>query len=207
MLPLSHMSEVTALCSSPQYFFNHLVGRSAHSRVPNLLASDETAVDSLSECLEDETLLHRIDLDQIENRPQRASELETLRRLYIAIGQVGIMQHQDAGNIAVAPEIRRNGQVELRWIQIRQIVKAECRVVAVDTLDFLVPVSRPQCPKDEVGPLRRGKQSEPVDATVLADPVPYLHMIGVGVLGESGRLGLLRGEKSLLLLGELEEPP
>src|SRR5713101_1301312 len=185
MLPPSNMPWVMALCSSPQNSLNGFAHRSAHLRVPNLLASDETAVDSLSERLADETLLHSADLDQIENRPQRASELEALRRLYIAIGQVGIVQHQDAGNIAVAPEIRRYSHVELRRIQIRQIVQAEGRVVAVHTLDFLVPVPGPQCPKDKVRPISRRKQSEPVDPPVLANPVPGLHMIGMCVFGES----------------------
>jgi len=46
-----------------------------------------------------------------------------------------------------------------------------------------------------------------LDTAVLADPVSNLHMIGVCVFGESGRLGLLRGKETLLLLGELEEPP
>jgi len=30
-------------------------------------------------------------------------------------------------------------------------------------------------------------------------------MIGMRILGESGRLGLLRGEEALLLLGEIKE--
>jgi hypothetical protein len=42
---------------------------------------------------------------------------------------------------------------------------------------------------------------------VLAYPVPYLHVIGVCVFGESRCLGLLGGEEALLLLSELEEPP
>jgi hypothetical protein len=118
------------------------------------------------------------------------------------------VKYEDVGNIAVAPKIRGNGHMELRWIQIRQIVKAECRMAAVDTLDFLIPISRPQRPKDEVKPISRRKQSEPVDTPVLADPVPGVHIIEVCVFGESGRLGLLGGEKALLLLlGELEEPP
>jgi hypothetical protein len=32
-------------------------------------------------------------------------------------------------------------------------------------------------------------------------------MIGVGVFGESGRLGLLGGEEALLLLGDLKKSP
>ena len=207
MLPPSHMSWVTALCNSPQRFLNDLARRSAHSRVPNLLASDQTTVNSLPECLADEVPLDRAGLDQVENRPQRASKLEALRGLYVALGQVGIMKYEDAGNIAVAPEIRRNGHVELRRIQIRQIVEAERRVVAVYTLDFLIPVPGPQRPKDEFGPISRRKQSEPVDTAVLADPVPDLDVIRMGVFGESGSLGLLRGEEALLLLGDLEEPP
>jgi hypothetical protein len=42
---------------------------------------------------------------------------------------------------------------------------------------------------------------------VLANPVPDLHVIGVCVFGESGRLGLLGGEEALLLLSDFEEPP
>ena len=117
------------------------------------------------------------------------------------------MKYEDTGNIAVAPEIRRNSHLELRRIQIREIVEAERCVVAVYTFDLLVPVPRPQCPKDQVGPISRRKQSEPVDTPVLADPVPDLDMIGVGVFGESGRLGQLGGEEALLLLGDLEKSP
>ena len=47
MLPPSHMSWVTASCSSPQHFLYDFARRSAHLRVPNLLASDQTTVDSL----------------------------------------------------------------------------------------------------------------------------------------------------------------
>jgi hypothetical protein len=38
------------------------------------------------------------------------------------------------------------------------------------------------------------------------NPVPGLHMVRVGILGEPGSLGLLRGEVALLLLDQLEEP-
>src|SRR5216683_1473275 len=100
MPPTSNMSRVTALCNSPQHFLNDFARRSAHSRVPNLLA--------------DEVPFDRASLDQVKNRPQRARKLEALRRLYVAVGQVGIMKYEDAGNIAVAPEIRRNDHVELR---------------------------------------------------------------------------------------------
>ena len=135
------------------------------------------------------------------------SELEALSRLHVTLGQIGIVKYENSGNIAVAPEVRRHGHVELRRIQIRQFVKAERRLVAVYTLDLLTPVPRPERPKDEIGPISHRKQSESVDAAVLTDPVPNLHVVGMGILGESSRLGLLRGEEALLLLGDLEEPP
>src|SRR5882724_13696727 len=117
------------------------------------------------------------------------------------------MKDEDAGDIAVAAEIRRNCHVEFRRIQIREIVKAERRVMAIYTLDFFVPVPGPERPKDKVRPIGCRIQSEPVDTAVLADPVPCMHMIRVRVFSESGRFGLLGGEESLLLLSELEEPP
>jgi hypothetical protein len=41
------MSWVMALGNSPQRFINDFARRSAHSCIPNLLASDQTTVDSL----------------------------------------------------------------------------------------------------------------------------------------------------------------
>ena len=66
MLRLSNMILAPPLCSLPQHFFDQLAGRTTQFRVPDLLASDESAVDSLSESLTDETLLHSTGLDQIE---------------------------------------------------------------------------------------------------------------------------------------------
>jgi len=207
MLPLSHMSWVTALRNSPQRFLHDLARRSAHLRVPNLLTSDQTTVNSLPECLADEVPLDGAGLDQVEDRSQRASKLVALCCLYVTRGQVGIMKYEDSRNLAVAPEVRRNGHVELRWIQIRQVVKTERRVVAVYALDFLIPVPGPQRPKYEFGPISCRKQGEPVNTAVLTDPVPDLDVVRMGVFGKSGSFGLLRGEEALLLLGDLKEPP
>ncbi len=92
-------------------------------------------------------------------------------------------------------------------IQERKVEKAERRLMAVHTLHLLVPVPGPQCPQDEIGPIHRRKQREPVDAAVLTNPVPDPHMLGMRVFSESGRLRLFGGEEALLLLGDLEEPP
>ena len=108
------------------------------------------------------------------------------------------MKYKDARNLAVAPEMRRHGHVELRWIQIRKIVQAQRGIVAVYALDFLVPVPGPKGPKDKVGPIRCGKKRQPVDTTVLTDPVSCVYMVGMCVFGETSRLGLLGREKTLL---------
>ncbi len=61
--------------------------------------------------------------------------------------------------------------------------------------------------KCEFGPVRDRIQSQPVDTPVLTDPVAGPHMIRMHVFGESSRLGLLGGEVTLLLAGDLKEPP
>src|SRR5260370_385900 len=104
--------------SLQQHFFDEPSRRAAQLRVPNLSASDEAAVNRLSESLADETLFHRAGLDQVKNRPQRTSKLETLRPLYVPLRQIGIMKYQDTGNIAVSPKIRGNGHVDLRRTQV-----------------------------------------------------------------------------------------
>jgi len=171
------------------------------------LASDQTTVGSLPHRLAYEVSFDRASLDYVKNRPQRASKPEALRGLYVALGQVSIVEYENARDFAGASEIRRNRHVKLRWIQIRQIVQAKRRVMTVYTLDCFVPVPGPQCPKDKVWPINRRKENQAVDTAVLANPVPCLHMIGVRVFGESSRLGLLGGEETLLLLSGLEEPP
>jgi hypothetical protein len=42
---------------------------------------------------------------------------------------------------------------------------------------------------------------------VLADPVSNPDVVRMSVFSEPGGPGLLRGEKALLLLGDLKEPP
>jgi hypothetical protein len=51
------------------------------------------------------------------------------------------------------------------------------------------------------------KQGEPVNPTILANPVPDLHVVGMGILSEAGGFGLLRREEALLGLGDLEKSP
>jgi hypothetical protein len=43
-------------------------------------------------------------VDQIKNLLKGAREFEALRRLRVALGQIGIMCGEDAGDLAVAPK-------------------------------------------------------------------------------------------------------
>src|ERR1035438_311608 len=79
--------------------------------------------------------------------------------------------------------------------------------MTIDTIDLFLPVPRPERPKYKIGPIRRREQRQAVDAAVFPAPVSGLHVVGMRIFGKSGRLGLLRGEEALLLLGEIEEPP
>lgn len=143
MLPPLYTPSITALCNSPQCLFYDFADRSAHSRIPNLLPTDQTALDSLPQRLSNEVPLHRTRFDQVENCPQRPTELEALSGLDVALREVGIVKYENTGDIAVAPEVRRNGHMELRRIQVRKFVEAKGGLVAICALDFLVSVSRP----------------------------------------------------------------
>src|SRR5205823_10344138 len=85
-LRLLHRSWMVASGNLPQHILNELARRCAHWSVPNLLTGDYAAVDSLPERLADEIPLDRALFDQIKNRAQRRSKLETLRGLYVALG-------------------------------------------------------------------------------------------------------------------------
>lgn len=207
MLPPLRMSGMTALCNSTQYIFYNLAGGLTHSRVANLLPTDQTTIKSLPHCLPDEGPFHCTGLDQVKDRPQGSSKLEALSVLYVALGKIGVVQDQDSGNIAVTPEIRRNHHVQFGRIQIRQFIKAEGCVVAVNTLCLLVPVSRPKCPENQIGAIGHRKQSESVNPAVLTNPVSNLNVVGMSILRESSGLGLLRGEETLLLFSNLKKPP
>jgi hypothetical protein len=78
--------------------------------------------------------------------------------------------------------------------------------MAKDPFDLLLPVPRPERPKNQIRTVRQWELRETVDPTMFADPIPCLHMIGMSIFGESGCFGLLRSEEPLLLLSEIEEP-
>ena len=86
--------------------------------VPKLLARDQPAVNSLPQRLTYKRPLDRASLYQIKNRSQRPSVFVARSGLYFALEQVAIMEHDNARDIAVTPEVRRNGHMELGRVQV-----------------------------------------------------------------------------------------
>ena len=89
---------------------------------------------------------------------ERASDFVARAGLHVARGQIGIMEHQNAGNLAIAPEAHGNSHVQLGRIQVRQVEKADGRLMAVHALDLLFPIAGPERPERQVGPIRCRKQ-------------------------------------------------
>ena len=117
------------------------------------------------------------------------------------------MQHQDAGNLAVPTEMGGHRHVELGRIDIRELVETQGGLVTVNSFGHLVPIPRPKRPLHQVGMFGQREQGQPVYPPMFPDPVPDLHVVRMGVLGEAGSLRLLRREEALLGLGNLEEAP
>lgn len=84
-------------------------------------------------------------------------------------------------------------------------MRAERRLMTIDSLDLFLPVPGPERPKSQVRPVRQRELREPVESSMFANPVACMHVIRVSVFRESSCSGLLRCEESLVLLSELEE--
>jgi hypothetical protein len=95
----SHMFSVPALCRSPKRFFENPACRLAHLTAPNLLPRNQATIYSLRNRLTDEVPLDRAGFDQIKDRPQRTGNLKALDGLYVAGGQIGVVQYEDAWGI------------------------------------------------------------------------------------------------------------
>jgi hypothetical protein len=68
----------------------------------------------------------------------------------------------------------------------------------VGALDFIVTVSRPKRPKDQVWTFGHRKSSQAVNTPVFPLPVPRPHVISMMCAVETGILGLFGGEKASL---------
>jgi len=92
--------------------------------VPKLLARDQPAVNSLPQRLTYKRPLDCAGFYQVKNRPQRPSIFVARSCPYFALEQVAIMKHDNAWDLAVTTEVRRNGHMELRRVQVGQFIEA-----------------------------------------------------------------------------------
>src|ERR1700733_14856310 len=86
-------------------------------------------------------------------------------------------------------------------------MKTECRVMTVCSLGHFLPVLRPEIPQHQVRAFRSREFGEPINSTVLANPVSCLHMVGMHLLGKPRAYRLFCREKSLLRSRHFVKPP
>jgi hypothetical protein len=78
--------------------------------------------------------------------------------------------------------------------------------MAVNSLVGPSPIPSPKRPEHQVGALASRKPGQPVDSSMLANPVFYLNVVWMSILGESRSFSLLGSEKTLLPFYCLVEP-
>jgi hypothetical protein len=185
---------------SPEDFFEQLPHWIAEPGLPKICPRDQSSVERLLNGLPYEGPFDCADLHDIYDRSEWPGELISLRNLDVLRWHDSTMQNKDARHIAVPAKSWRNGHMELRWIDVGELMKAQRRLVAVHSLGFLVSVPRPKGPDREVWTIRLRKEGEAVNAAVLTDPVPGLHVVGMGVFCKPHSFRLLGREEALLCL-------
>ena len=103
------------------------------------------------------------------------------------------------------PEVRGDGEVQLGWIRVREIVEAERGLVTEDASRPVASVTRPEPPDHQVRALGFREECQSVNSAVLANPVTRSDVVDplVARVPEGGRL--LRSEIAALRFGELVE--
>ncbi len=155
------------------------------------VASTGCLVDSLP----DEISAYMAGLDQIQHRPQWACNSHTLHLFDIAFAEISSVKNQNFRDSPVASKMFGDCHVQLRGHDIGELVKTESRVVTVYAFRSFLTILRPQIPEHQIRALCRGKIGQPIDTTMLPDPVSDFHVVGMGLFGESCSRGLLGGEE------------
>jgi len=124
----------------------------------------------------------------------------------VALREISEMQDKHAGDFTISSEASRHSHVQLRRHYVREIVKAQSSLMAVDSLSGLSPIPRPERPKHQVRTLASRKVSQPIDSAMLTNPVSHLNVVWVSILREPRSFSLLGREKTLLPFRYLVEP-
>jgi hypothetical protein len=172
----------------------------------NLFPGDEPAPHCLVDSLPDEISVYMASLEQIQNRAQRACNSHSLHLFDVAFVEISSAKNQNLRDSAVASKMFGDCHVQLRGHDIGEFMKTESRVVAVCAFRNFLTILRPQIPKRQIRALRRGKIGQPINTTMLPDPVSDFHVVSMGFFAEPCSRGLLGGEESLLGLRYFVEP-
>jgi len=124
----------------------------------------------------------------------------------VALKEISEVQDKHTRDFTISPESSRHSHVQLRWHYVRKIVKAQSRLMAVDSLDGFCPIPGPERPKHQVRTLASRKAGEPIDSPMFTNPVSRLNVVRVGILREPRSFSLLRREETLLPFRYLVEP-
>src|SRR5271170_3272628 len=124
----------------------------------------------------------------------------------IARREISKMQDDHAGDFTISSEAFRHNHVQLRWHYVRKIVEAQSSLMAVDSLCGLSSIPGPERPKHQVRALASREAGQPIDSTMLTNPVSRLNVVRVSILREPGSFSLFCREKTLLVFCDLVEP-
>src|ERR1051326_4533913 len=116
-----------------------------------------------------------------------------------------VVQAQNAWNGNSAAEVHWYREVQLSWICVREIVEAERGLMTEHASRLVASITCPEPPEDQVRALGFREEGQPIDSTMLANPVAGADVIDSFVARVSEGGGLLRSEIAALRFGELIE--
>ncbi|MGC2890675.1 MAG: hypothetical protein WB627_16515, partial [Candidatus Acidiferrum sp.] len=82
----------------------------------------------------------------------------------VALREISEVHDEHAGDFTISPETHRDSHVQFGGHHIRQVMKTQSSLMAVDSLDGLCPISGPKRPEHQVRTLALRKAGEPIDS-------------------------------------------
>jgi hypothetical protein len=172
----------------------------------NFASANEPSPQPFTERLPKGRRRHLPAFQQIKNCSHRPCYPHSISSADVALREISEMQDKRARDFTISAEVSRNSHVQLRWHYVRKIVKAQSSLMAVDSLSGLSSIPGPERPKHQVWALASRKARQPIDSSMLTNPIAGLDVVGVRVLGKTRSLSLLGREKTLLAFCNLVEP-
>jgi hypothetical protein len=141
-------------------------------------------------------------LPHIENCPYSACYWNPEQNLLLTLSYLSVMKAQDFGHWSSTTKRWRYGHIKSGGIYICEFMKTQSGLVAINPGWPIGAVTRPKPPQNQIRALRLRVESQPIDSTMLAEPVTRLNMVGSLVAGISERSGLFSREIPSLSSGD-----